>query len=106
MKQALYYLPRVLTILIAVFFSIFILEGFGQGFDWVDSLMHLLLTMAVLAATIIAWKWPKVGGWIFVLLGIFFSWFFHPLLPNGLVIGSAPFVAGVLFLIEWFSKKK
>ena len=102
MKKFIYYLPRILTILIAIFFSIFILEGFGPGFSWVDSLMHFLFAVVVLAAAITAWKWPKIGGWFFLFFGVNF------LLPpswNGLIVGGAPFIAGILFLIEGFKKQ-
>jgi len=70
MKKFIYYLPRILTILIVAFLAMFILEGFSPGFSWQDSLMHLLMALIALGATILAWKRPKIGGWIFVLLGL------------------------------------
>jgi hypothetical protein len=29
--------------------------------------MHLLVALVALGAAIAAWKWPKIGGWVFVL---------------------------------------
>jgi hypothetical protein len=65
--------------------------------------MHLLVALVALGATIAAWKWPKIGGWVFVLFGLRF------LLPmalyaqpwSGLIIGGVP-----LFLVEGFRKNK
>jgi hypothetical protein len=99
MSKIIYCLPRIISILIVLFFGIFILEGFGPGFNSQDLLSHLILALVVLAITIVSWKWPKVGGWLFVFLGILFSWFFHPLWLNGFIIGGVTLLSGVLFLI-------
>ncbi len=107
MQKFIHYLPRVLTILIFVFFAMFILEGFGPDFGWQDSLAHAILALFVLAVTVIAWKWPKVGGWIFGLFGLFYlfkasgeNW------VSRLILGGVPLLIGVLFLIEGFRKPK
>ncbi len=106
MKNFIYYLPRALAILIVVFFSIFILEGFSPEFGWIDSLMHLLVALVALGATIIAWKWPKIGGWIFIIFGLLFlSMAFRSQYWGGLIIGGVPLLTGILFLIEGFRKK-
>ncbi len=94
-------LARILSILIVVFFSLFILEGFSPEFSWIDSLMHLLFALFVLGITIIGWKWPKIGGWIFIIFSLVF------LIPvimhsnwQSLMIGIIPLIIGILFLIE------
>jgi len=53
MKKFIYYLPRILSILIVVFLAMFILEGFSPGFGWQDFLVHLLMTLSALGATIL-----------------------------------------------------
>jgi hypothetical protein len=107
MKKFIYYLPRALAILIVVFFSIFIFEGFSPEFGWQDSLMHLFVALFALGAAIVAWKWPKVGGWIFVLLGFKYLLiiFTSQGLWNGVIIGGVPLITGILFLVEGFRKK-
>ena len=108
MEKFIYYLPRALAILIVAFLSIFILEGFGPEYGWQDSLMHLLVALVALGAAIAAWKWPKIGGWVFILFGLKF------LLPmalyaqpwSGLIIGGVPLLTGILFLVEGFRKNK
>ena len=107
MKNFLYYVPRALAIIIVAFFGIFILEGFSPQFGWMDSFMHLMLALAALGATIIAWKKPKIGCWIFILFG---AWFLITNFDNhwrdGLIIGGVPLLTGILFLIEGFKKNK
>lgn len=106
MKKIIYYLPRVLSILVVGFFAIFILEGFGSDFTWRDSLMHGLLALVILIITLTTWKWPKIGAWIFIVFGVRYLlsasisqwWLF--------IMGGIPLVAGILFLIEGFRKKE
>lgn len=109
MEKFIYYLPRALAILIIALLSIFILEGFDPEFGWQDSLMHLLITLAALGATVVAWKWPKIGSWFFVLFGLSFllPMVFYNAQPwSGLIMGGVPLLIGVLFLIEGFKKSK
>ncbi len=106
MKKVIFYLPRILSILIVAFFAMFILEGFGPDFGWQDSVAHLAITLIILIITIIAWRWPKIGGWIFIFLGLrFFPSIFSSNWPTGLFVGGVPLIIGILFLIEGFKKK-
>ena len=106
MKKFISYLQRVLAILIVVFFALFILEGFGPDFGWQASVMHAVLALVALAATIVAWKWPKIGGWIFVAFGIYyFLMIFRSQEWNSSFVGGIPLLTGILFLIEGFKKK-
>lgn len=99
MKKIIYYLPRVLAVLLTLFFGIFILEGFGSDFRIGDLLAHFSLALLLAMATFIAWKYSKIGGWAFIIIGLFFGFFFHPLLWTGLVIGGTTAIIGILFLI-------
>ena len=104
--KVVFYLSRILAIVIVAFFALFILEGFGPDFGWQDSVSHAVLALAALAATIVAWKWPKIGGWLFVIFGVYFViMFFNSREWSSLLIGGAPLLTGILFLIEGFGKK-
>lgn len=105
MNKIIYYLDRLLSIIIVGFFAIFILEGLSPQFSWKDSLGHLVPTLIALAITIVAWKKPKIGGWLFVLFGIFCLVFLGANSGIGLVIALTPLVTGLLFLSEAFFKK-
>jgi hypothetical protein len=107
MKKFIYYLPRILAILIVTFLALFILEGFSPGFGWQDSFYHLIITLILLGGTILAWKRPKIGGWIFILLGllIYLNMIFRQQWWGGIIIGGILLLTGILFLTEGFRKK-
>ena len=64
----LYWTPRILGIIFAVFISIFALDVFGE-YKFPEVLialfMHLVPTYLVLGALLVAWKWEKIGGILF-----------------------------------------
>jgi hypothetical protein len=97
MQKFIYFLPRALAVLITIFFAIFILEGFSPEFSWQDSLAHFGVALIMLLATIFAWKKPKIGGWFFILAGIYFI--------KGLFVAIPLLLSGILFLAEGFGKK-
>lgn len=105
MKKIIYWLPRVLAIALTLFFAIFILEGFGAEFSWQDSLLHLIPTLIIGGITIISWKFPHLGGWIFVVLGIFFAFFFRPFIWNGVLLAIFPLAIGIMFVAEGLKSK-
>ncbi len=106
MNKYLLWIPRVLGIAFAVFISIFALDVFGEGSGFwitlVALLIHLVPTYLIVAAIIISWKWPKVGGWIWIALGLLYlamaggkvHW-------SALVLLPAPaIIIGILFLLQ------
>lgn len=103
MKTIIYYVARILSILIVLFFGLFVLEGFDPMFGWQDGLWHLSLMLIVLVASIIAWLRPVIGGWLFIASGMAAAYFFHPLLWNGLLIGTMFWLTGAAFL--WGNKR-
>lgn len=100
MKNLIYYIPRALSILIAAFFAIFILEGFGPDFHWQDSASHLVLTLIAAIPAITTFKHPKIGGWLFIALGAAFAFFFSGNILNTIIISGVPILTGIMFLIE------
>ncbi|MFA5086861.1 MAG: hypothetical protein WC470_00995 [Candidatus Paceibacterota bacterium] len=98
-NKPIYYLARILSVLIVVFFAVFILEGLSPEFGVMDSLSHLIPTLVVLLISAIAWKWAKIGGWLFILFGIYCLLFFKMDLSSA-VIGGVPVITGILFLLE------
>jgi len=85
----------------------FILEGFSPEFAWQDSLYHLIITLIVLGGIILAWKRPKIGSWIFILLGllIYLNMIFRQQWWGGIIIGGIHLLTGTLFLMEGFRKR-
>ena len=109
-KRLLYWTPRVLCILFALFISLFALDVFGEGYGLCMTvlalLMHLIPTAILLIALAISWRWEWVGGIVFPGLGALYlvmAWGqFH--WPVYLTISGPLFLLGLLFLINWFYK--
>ena len=106
-KRLLFWTPRILCILFAVFVSLFALDVFGEGYGlWgtmLALLMHLIPTGVILIVLAISWRWEWVGGVLFITLGVLYlvmAWGrFH--WSTYLVISGPLFLVGVLFLINW-----
>jgi hypothetical protein len=102
----LYWIPRGLVILEAVFISLFALDVFGEGYDFLTLLqalaMHLLPTAVVLVTLAIAWRWERVGGILFIALGAFYILSLGRSLhwTASQVIAGPLFLAGLLFLVN------
>lgn len=105
MKKIINYSARILSIVIVGFFAVFILEGLSPQFNLIDSIVHLLITLIVLAVAIVSWKYPKIGGFIFLIFGLFWLSILKFGI-NSLVIAGVPLLAGILFLIEGFILNK
>jgi len=108
----LYWIPRGLVILQAIFVSIFAFDVFGEGYDFLTLLqalaMHLLPTAIILISLAIAWRWEWIGGILFIGLGIAyiisawgaFNWSAYALIAGPLIL------AGCLFIIYWRIKAR
>jgi hypothetical protein len=105
-KKILYWSPRILGILIAVFVSLFALDVFGEGYSTVETIvalaMHLIPTFVILVVLGIAWRWEWIGGLLFVALGVLYiTLFWEPSnLPAYLAISGPLFLTGILFLLD------
>jgi len=107
MKQLLYWAPRGLCILFALFISLFALDVFGEGYGFWETvvalLIHLIPTGIVLVVLALSWRWEWIGGVLFIALGAWylvavwgrFHWSVY------LAISGPLFLIGVLFLINW-----
>ena len=76
-NQFIHWAPRILSILMILFVSMFALDAFAPNLSvWQQIggfLIHLIPSYILLAALLVAWKWENLGGWLFTLLGIIFS---------------------------------
>jgi len=106
-KRVLFWTPRVLCILFALFLSLFALDVFSEGHGFWETilalLIHLVPVYIVVIVIVIAWRWEWVGAILFTALGLFYliqSWGrFH--WSAYLVISAPLFLLGVLFLFNW-----
>lgn len=110
--QLIRWTPRILGILFVLFISIFAADAFGQGHSFwqtlVDLSMHLLPSFVLLAAVVLAWRWPWVGTLAFwgfaiqylIVFGGSFPWSVYVLLMG------LPILIGLLFLMDWFMEPR
>ena len=107
LRRALFWIPRILTLVFALFISLFAFDVFGEGYSFWESifafLMHLVPTYLVLIALAIAWRWEWVGVVLFAGLGIAYlvifrgnvDWVVFLLIPGPL------FLLAILFAANW-----
>lgn len=120
--QFIYWMPRILGILMILFLSMFALDSFAPNLSlWQQIggfLIHLIPSYILVAALIVAWKREKLGGWLFTVIGVIFSIavFLLNLNRNHFSAGQSmlttlivavPFiVVGILFLVSYRLKKQ
>jgi hypothetical protein len=115
-SQILFWTPRVLGILFALFVSLFALDVFGAGYGfWGTALalfMHLIPVYVLLIVLAIAWRWEWAGALLYAAFSIWYlatSWGPYPLginLAGTWPIAVPPLVISLLFLLDWFLKPK
>ena len=115
-SRILFWAPRVLGILFALFISIFALDVFGQGYGFwgtiVALFMHLIPVYILLLALAISWRWEWAGVLLFAGFSIWYlatSWGPYPLgfiLAGAWPIAGPPLLVALLFLLNWLYKPK
>jgi hypothetical protein len=108
--QLLYWTPRALCIMFALFISMFALDVFGEGRGFWQTLlaltMHLIPTFLLLVVLWLSWRREWIGGVLFPLLGAFYivSAWNKPFgrWSNLLLMAGPLVVTGVLFLLNWY----
>jgi hypothetical protein len=110
MKQLLFWTPRILGILFALFLSLFALDVFGEGYGFWGTILalfiHLIPVMLVLTALVIAWRWEVVGGILLIALA---AWYLVTTLHHldwCVVISGPLFLTGGLFLMDWVCRAR
>lgn len=100
------YVTKILIALYIIFISLFALDELGIGRSTVGFIIHLIPTAILILATAILWKWPKIGGSIFILLGIFYvieAW--SDSILACCIISGPLFLIGVCAIIFCYKEK-
>ena len=75
-KRVLFWAPRILCILFAIFLSVFALDVFSEGYGFWQTigalLLHLVPTFIVVIALLIGWRWEWVGAALFGAQAVFY----------------------------------
>lgn len=112
-RCALFWTPRLLSILYIAFLSIFALDVFGEEHGFWRILLalaiHLIPSLLLLAVLILAWRWEWIGATLFSAAGLLYVLSLVPRqLPLSLkltwilAIAVPAFVVAGLFLANWF----
>lgn len=111
-KPLLFWLPRVLTILFALFISLFALDVFGEGLGLLRTvgalLVHLIPTAVILLLLAVAWHREWVGALAYVSLSVLylviawerFHWSAYAVISGPLLL------IGLLFFLGWFDRAR
>lgn len=104
--RVLYWTPRGLCILFALFLSLFALDVFGEGLGFWKTVLALLihLTPVYLVAIVLAVAWRR--EWVGAILFFGLALCYPALMRRGpwdwyLVISGPLVLLGVLFLLNW-----
>ena len=107
--ELLYWAPRVLCVVFALFISMFALDVFEHGGGFGQTLLalvlHLIPTILFLMVVWASWRREWIGGTLFPFLGgLYILWAWNK--PFGqwstlLLIAGPLVVTGALFLLNW-----
>ena len=106
-KTALWlqWLPRILGIAVGLFVGMFALDAFSEGKPLLQALgdfaIHLIPAVVILAIVAVAWRYPWVGGIVFVGLAIVYTMSVRRLDWIALIAGPL-FVVGLMFFWSWY----
>jgi hypothetical protein len=106
-RQALFWVPRGLCILFAVFLSLFALDVFSEGYSLGETvlalLIHLIPTFVIVLALVVAWRWERLGAILFIVLAGLFLVMSR---GEGWIISGPVFLVGALFLVDWLYRAR
>jgi len=99
------WIPRILAIIMGIFISLFAFDAFQENTLFFKQVLgfiiHLVPSFLIFISLLIAWKYYLLGGIIFILVGVFFTVFFHTYksISSFLILSLSLFIIGALFII-------
>jgi hypothetical protein len=110
-KRILFWTPRVLAVLFAIFISIFAFDIFDEGYAVWETilalLIHLIPTAVVLLILALAWRWEWIGGILLPILGLLYLITFEGQHWSAYLLIAGPlFLIGALFWLNWLYRSE
>ena len=106
-KRAFFWAPRILTILFALFMSLFALDVFDETNGVLQTLgafvVHLTPTFLVVVLLVLAWRWELIGAVAFAGLAVTYvvmMWGRFPFVTYATIAGPLLLISG-LFFLSW-----
>ena len=113
-RRALFWTPRILSIVFIAFLSLFALDVFNKGLGFWQTaqalMIHLIPSFVLIAALAFAWRWEWIGTALFGAAGLLYIWWVvsmaRPVPPDirliwALTIAAPALVIAGLFLANW-----
>ncbi len=106
MQIFLTWFPRGLAILITLFVFSFIIDVVGDSFEWYMPLMAALPGVIFLIVTLVSWRWPLIGGIVWIALGASYAYQYFVRFSGGdwvaiVVMSGVPVVIGMLLVVRY-----
>jgi membrane-bound ClpP family serine protease len=111
-NRLLYWLPRLLGILFAVFLVLLSMDVFEPGIDPIQIALafaiHLIPAVLFLTVLWVAWRWEGLGGVGFLILAALYLFMVRGRMPwtGSVGIAGPLLVIGLLFLAVWRAKRR
>jgi hypothetical protein len=103
--RLLLWAPRVLGLALCLFVGMFALDAFSEGLPFTEALaaflLHLLPTLLLLAAVVLAWRWEWVGAVAFIGLAGLYAFDARRHLEWVALISGPLLAVGLLYLWGW-----
>lgn len=106
-RQCIFWIPRLLGLLFALFISLFALDVFNEGYEFLETLlallMHLIPTFLILALLAAAWRREWIGAIGFIGLAVVYGIMSRNdfSMSTFLIIGGPLLLTGFLFMLSW-----
>ncbi len=117
-RKPLYRAGLIVGLAGAIELTLFVFATSEGRFSWYSVPTVILFVLPLLAITVIAWKWPLIGGILLIIGGLFWPVLRlttmpptsqpMPLATLALVIlpvSLLPLASGILFLLSWRAKE-
>lgn len=111
-RDVWFWSPRILTMVFALFLSLFALDVFGEATGFVETMaaltMHLIPTFLVIGLLAVAWQFELVGVVAFAGLAVAYvvvMWGRFPALTYIMVSGPLLLVSA-LFFVSWWRRRR
>jgi len=118
-NRFLFWAPRALSIALIAFLSMFAMDVFGENLGFWETAqalaIHLIPSIVLIAALILAWRWEWIGATLYGAAGLlYFFWvatLSRPVPPAirivwVLGIAGPAFLIAALFLVNWINRRK
>lgn len=106
MKNILYWLPRLIALLYILFIGLFASDVFSVEssvpllYILVAFFIHLIPSFVLLILLLIAWRYEKTGGILFIVAASLMVIIFDNTFPTNIILFGPPLAIGILFLMS------